>query len=167
MWEVSLLTCGSSIPTVVFRVISDFWEHPTRGDPISALDDLEAHLAKLPRVSRAERGLTDHQPGGLASTSTRYWAAGSSRSPPSHGPSTPTSGKDTPNPTRRRGQLRVQLRKHGDTGQHDTGRIAEIVATGIIEAAKGPRRPTLPPTLCAVRTAGVDDLEARQARAGL
>ena len=46
----------------------------------------------------------------------------------------------------RRGQLRVQLRKHGDTGQHDTGRIAEIVATGIIEAAKGPRRPTLPPT---------------------
>jgi hypothetical protein len=50
--EVSLLTCGSSIPTVVFRVISDFWEHPhPRGDPISALDDLEAHLAKLPRVS--------------------------------------------------------------------------------------------------------------------
>jgi hypothetical protein len=56
----------------VFQVISDFWEHPHRGViPFSALDDLKAHLAKLPRVSRAERGLTDHQPDGLASAPTR------------------------------------------------------------------------------------------------
>jgi len=36
-------------------------------------------------------------------------------------------------------QLRVELRLYGDTGQHDTGRIAWIVVTEIIQAAKGPR----------------------------
>jgi hypothetical protein len=64
-------------PTVVFPMVATSGNTPTRGViPFSALDDLEAHLAKLPCVSRAERGLTDHRPGGLASTSTRYpWAA--------------------------------------------------------------------------------------------
>jgi hypothetical protein len=56
----------------VFQVISDVWEHPHRGViPFQPFDDLKAHLAKLPRVSQAERGLTGHQPGGLASASTR------------------------------------------------------------------------------------------------
>jgi hypothetical protein len=36
-------------------------------------------------------------------------------------------------------QLRAGHRKHGDTGRHDTGRIASIVVTEIIQAAKGPR----------------------------
>jgi len=36
-------------------------------------------------------------------------------------------------------QLHAGLRKHGDTGRHDTGRIARIVLTEIIQAAKGPR----------------------------
>src|SRR5437867_6149200 len=41
-----------------------------------------------------------------------------------------------------------------------------MVVTEIIQAAKCPRRPTFPPTFCAARTAGVDDLEVRQAHAG-
>jgi hypothetical protein len=43
-------------------------------------------------------------------------------------------------------QLRAELRKHGDTWQHVTGRITEIVVIEIIQAAKGPA-PTHPPTL--------------------
>jgi hypothetical protein len=37
------------------------------------------------------------------------------------------------------GQLPVELRKRGDAAQHDTGRIAGVVITEIIQAAEGPR----------------------------
>jgi hypothetical protein len=78
-------------------------------------------------VSRAERGLTGHQPGGPASASTPvaldsrivaiatlawtiYCDQREKTPEPPHGVVTR--------------QLRAGLRRHGDTGRHDTGRIA-------------------------------------------
>src|SRR6266536_882531 len=64
----------------------------------SADEDTHGKNSAERSVPHRRQRRPEHPPGGLASTSTRYpWAAGSSRSPPSPGPSTPTSGRH-PNP---------------------------------------------------------------------
>jgi uncharacterized membrane protein YebE (DUF533 family) len=49
--------------------------------------------------------------------------------------------KKTPNPAPEivARQVRIELRKHDDTSQHDTDRITEIIVTEIIQADRDPR----------------------------